>query len=182
MVFFSLTGAKMNKKIWKKILTAFLIALLFGVYIMIFRFSADDGESSSRLSMKFSENIARIYYRMFAGKGGNAVQTAAAGMEGLIRKAAHFTEYMAVGFLSCSIACLWIDSRRRCLAGVLVQLFLSAGIDELHQYFVPGRHASLRDVFLDVSGGIAGIILVFCLKGIVNRWNHIRKRESKTCF
>ena len=62
------------------------------------------------------------------------------------------------------------------------RLFLSAGADEVHQYFVPGRHASIWDVLIDVSGGIVGMAAVFCLKGIVEQWNHIRERESKICF
>jgi len=36
----------------KKILTAILSLLLIAVYLMIFRLSADDGENSSRISMK----------------------------------------------------------------------------------------------------------------------------------
>ena len=49
---------------------------------------------------------------------------------------------------------------------IVVQLFLSAGADELHQYFVPGRHASFWDVLLDVSGGIVGMVLLLGLAQI----------------
>lgn len=32
--------------------------------------------------------------------------------------------------------------------------------DEIHQYFVPGRSCELRDVFIDFSGSVLGIILI----------------------
>ena len=31
--------------------------------------------------------------------------------------------------------------------------------DEFHQYFVPGRSAAIKDVFIDTCGGIAASIV-----------------------
>lgn len=67
-----------------------------------------------------------------------------------LRKAAHLTEYAVLGAL---------------LARALPELAaLGAGIayaatDELHQYFVPGRHGSLLDVGIDATGVLAGVLL-----------------------
>lgn len=167
----------------KKILTAFLSLLLIAAYIVIFQFSSDDAESSSHISMKVSETAVSLYYRIWGGgMDGSFVTGTAASVEGVVRKLAHFTEYMAVGFLAGGIWCLWVRGSGKCALLVFVQLVLSAGIDELHQYFVPGRCASLRDVLIDVMGGGAGLALVFCLKGLTQIWNHIRRRESETCF
>ena len=168
----------------KKILTAILSLLLIAVYLMIFRLSADNGENSSRISMKVSKTAVSLYYRLRGGRMDDAafVTGAAACVEGAVRKLAHFTEYMAVGFLSGGIWCLWVADGQKRTAGVLIQLLVSAGLDELHQYFVPGRHASLRDVMIDVLGGCAGFAIVLCLKGLTKVWNHIRRRESETCF
>jgi len=41
--------------------------------------------------------------------------------------------------------------------------------DEWHQFLVPGRHASLLDVALDVAGAALGIWLAACLSGYVTR-------------
>lgn len=164
-------------------LTFVFSLLLIGLYVMIFRFSADDAESSSNLSMRVSEHVVRLYYRLSSRPGdGEVISAAAAAAEGVIRKLAHFTEYMALGFLGTLLWDMWVDRRVRCFLLVLAQLLASAGADEFHQYFVPGRHASVRDVLIDVSGGIVGMAAVFCLKGIVEQWNHIRERESKICF
>lgn len=167
----------------KKLLTFVFSLLLIGLYFVIFRFSADDAESSSNLSMRVSEHVVRLYHRLSCRpENGEIISAAAAAAEGVIRKLAHFTEYMALGFLGTLIWDMWVDRRSRCFLLVLAQLFLSAGADEVHQYFVPGRHASIWDVLIDVSGGIVGMMAVFCLKGIVEQWNHIRERESKICF
>lgn len=167
----------------KKTLTAILLLLLIAVYLLIFRFSADDGENSSLISMKVSETAVSLYYKLFGGGMDAAFVTGtAAGIEGAVRKLAHFTEYMTVGFLAGTIWSLWMYSGWKCTLAVLVQLLLSAGLDELHQYFVPGRHASLWDVAIDAMGGLAGFAIVLCLKGLTKVWNHIRRRESETCF
>lgn len=167
----------------KKIITVSALILLAGIYVMIFRFSADDGESSSAVSMKVTEFIMNIYYKLFVGENSAEVIYAAAdGAEDIVRKLAHFTEYMAVGFLSYAIAVMWIKSFKAGFGLVLLQLFISAGADEFHQYFVPGRYASVKDVFIDVSGGVMGMIIILCAKGIKRGWGRIRERESRTCF
>ena len=171
------------QKYTKKIITVLGLILLAAVYVMIFQFSADDGESSSALSMRVTEFLMNTYYKLFVGENSAEVIYAAAdGAEDIIRKLDHFTEYMAVGFLSYGIVVMWMKNLRAGFILVLLQLFVSAGADELHQYFVPGRHASVRDVFIDVSGGAMGIIIILCVKGIKRGWARIRERESKICF
>lgn len=171
------------QKYTKKIITVLGLILLAAVYVMIFQLSAEDGESSSVLSMRVTEFLTNAYYKLFAGENSAEVIYAAAdGAEDIIRKLAHFTEYMAVGFLSYGIAVMWMKNLRAGLIMVLLQLFVSAGADELHQYFVPGRHAAVRDVLIDVSGGVMGIIIILCVKGIKRGWARIQERKSKTCF
>ena len=94
----------------KKILTAILSLLLIAVYLMIFRLSADNGENSSRISMKVSKTAVSLYYRLRGGGMDDAafVTGAAACVEGAVRNLAHLTQYMEVGFLSCGIWCLWV--------------------------------------------------------------------------
>lgn len=171
------------QKYTKKIITVLGLILLAAVYVMIFQFSAEDGESSSAVSIKVTEFIVNAYYKLFAGENNAEVIYAAAdGAEDIIRKLAHFTEYMTVGFLSYGIAVMWMRKLRAGFILVFLQLFISAGADELHQYFVPGRHASVKDVLIDVSGGIVGMIIILCVKGIKRGWARIQERKSKTCF
>jgi VanZ family protein len=68
----------------------------------------------------------------------------------VLRKLAHVTEYAVLGVL---------------LARALPELgALAAGLayavtDEVHQHFVPGRHAALLDVAIDATGVLIGILL-----------------------
>lgn len=155
----------------KKVITVIAVCLLIAVYIMIFLFSADDAAESSSLSVAVTRKLINLYYHFFSGNN-NAVLTVPVvtdDAEAIVRKMAHFTEYMAVGFLSFGIAVMWLQRIKAGIVAVTLQVFLSAGLDEIHQYFVPGRYASFRDVLIDTAGGIAGIMIVFLMYKIRKR-------------
>ena len=84
---------------------------------------------------------------------------------GLLRKIAHFTEFMGLG-----IWLLWLFSmlgKHRSLAllcGILV-----ACTDETIQLFVPDRGPSLKDVGIDTCGVVAGMILLQIGYGLLKR-------------
>lgn len=78
-------------------------------------------------------------------------------------KLAHLLEYAGLGWL-------WVRALTRSRPGwttaaVLCSTVLFASIyglsDEWHQYYVPGRHADLRDVFADAGGAMLGGIGYF---------------------
>ena len=155
----------------KKVITVIAVCLLLAVYIMLFLFSADDAAESSSLSVAVTRKLINLYYHFFSGNN-NAVLTVPVvtdDAEAIVRKMAHFTEYMAVGFLSFGIAVIWMQRIKAGIVAVTLQVFLSAGLDEIHQYFVPGRYASFRDVLIDTAGGIAGIMIVFLMYKIRKR-------------
>lgn len=68
-----------------------------------------------------------------------------------IRKIAHFTLYFVAGVG----AFILTGSVRK---SVLI-VFIMGGIDEIHQYFVPGRGAQFTDVLIDTLGGITGAVV-----------------------
>lgn len=160
----------------KKAFTVIFLILLTTVYCMIFALSADYGEESSNISRAVTGLFWRMYYSLFVGEGyGEAVIVAVNSTEDIVRKIAHFMEYMAVGFLSFGIVVMWSDRLRKWFLIVLGQLIVSAVLDEFHQYFVPGRYASVEDVLIDTTGGVAGIaaILFFLFLG---RLMHRRRK------
>ncbi len=144
------------------------LLLLIALYAVIFCFSAEDGEQSSVVSTRVTEALLRSYFELM-GKGGRALAEMVILLEGLIRKLAHFLEYMCMGFLSFSIIVTWRRISRKGILAVLLQVFISAAMDEFHQYFVPGRHASFRDVLIDTAGGIAGILLIVLWKKLFSK-------------
>ena len=76
---------------------------------------------------------------------------------GLLRKAAHFTEFAALGMcLAWLHGMLEKGKLRPFLWGVL-----AASVDETIQRFVPDRGPSVKDVCIDSAGVLAGIILLW---------------------
>ena len=69
----------------------------------------------------------------------------------ILRKGAHLTEYGVLGGL------LYRALGREALA--LATGIVYAATDELHQYFVRGRHASPVDVAIDAVGVAVGMLL-----------------------
>lgn len=150
-------------------ITVVMALMLILVYIMIFSFSSDDAAASSTISVKVTKWLMKVYYKL-SGSGGNLLPVPGAidETEAIVRKMAHFTEYMAVGLLSFGIALMWIRGTAKGVMIVFLQLVVSAELDELHQYFVPGRYSSLRDVMIDTAGGMTGVIMILIIKGLKN--------------
>ena len=102
----------------------------------------------------------------------------------IVRKCAHFSEYMALGFclamtLRCQIICQYspgcspdqmdLSSGKqnpfllhfRAAAWLLGTAY--AVTDEIHQHFVPGRSCELRDVCIDSAGVLCGVLITLLL-------------------
>ena len=76
----------------------------------------------------------------------------------IIRKSAHFIEYMILSILVTNVVNLYLNKKRSILITVIF-VFLYACSDEFHQLFVQGRQGSFRDVLIDTAGGIAAVIV-----------------------
>ena len=76
---------------------------------------------------------------------------------GLLRKAAHFSEFAALGM------CLaWLHGMLQ--KGKLLPFFwgaAAAAVDETIQRFVPDRGPSIKDVCIDSAGVLTGIVLLW---------------------
>lgn len=144
--------------------------MLIGLYVIIFGFSAQDGEQSGGLSHKVSETCVEVANDLNGKQWSDAFrQELADRMEHPIRKLAHFTEYAIMGILVYVMWRPWVRKGKRLYGLVILWIFLSAAGDEVHQTFVPGRCGSPADVLLDTCGGIFAVLL--CIL--------IEKRERK---
>lgn len=86
----------------------------------------------------------------------------------IVRKCAHFTEYMVLGLCLAPAVKEWMDSEKvdlekeflkKALLAAWLTGTLYAVTDEVHQYFVPGRSCELRDMMIDSSGVLTGLLL-----------------------
>jgi len=61
-------------------------------------------------------------------------------------------------------------------------VFLYASTDEFHQMFVPTRTPMVSDVFIDTSGAIIGMILLWLLGRFFNWWPNAKKPAKETAL
>ncbi len=77
----------------------------------------------------------------------------------ILRKGAHFTEFMILGVLS-SIALKYIKLVHKVIVG-LGYCVLVASLDETLQLFISGRAGRGLDVLIDSAGAATGILIVY---------------------
>lgn len=126
-------------------------ALLIIWMIVIFLMSHQPGEvssSQSELVLKIFSLIG-IELNDYFGELATLV----------VRKAAHFSEYMILFLLAYNVIRHYVNDRRTRLY-LIGFVFLYACTDEFHQYFIPGRNMAFKDVLIDTSGGVLGYIII----------------------
>ena len=147
----------------------FLILIIINSLI-IFGFSAQNGEESSNLSKTVITKIADIFNveenrETFLNIG-----------ESIIRKLAHFSIYTLLGiWVVCFMLTFKIKLKWQ-ITLTAVWGLLYAITDEFHQTFSFGRHASINDVVIDSLGIFFGITLVLL---VITIWNKTKKVNNK---
>ncbi len=101
-------------------------------------------------SREVSGNALNQYFTFFAVFGAKA--------EKILRKVAHFSEFASLGFLFAG----WFTllKAKNTVVDSLLCCMTAACIDETIQLFVSGRNSSVLDVWIDMLGVAAGIILL----------------------
>lgn len=154
------------------------ITLLLLLYIIIFGFSAQDGDHSGNLSMGFSRWTTEILNGITGSQWSEQKVLETAGcFEHPFRKLGHFGEYAIMGILVYCIFFAWTDRSRKWYFITILWVVVSAGADEFHQYFVPGRNGNVMDVLLDTFGGICGMLFCAMLMQRI-----VKSRESGTLY
>lgn len=146
----------------------FLILAACFYYFFIVRLSAQDHEESTSLSMEIAERIAKFFCSFGKEKSIGDVFSLANYFEHPIRKIAHFAEYGIFGSLLAGTYLPVMKIIRRDTGGSggmyrqnIMVVFIFAALDEFHQYFVPGRFASVWDILLDTAGCAFFLIFVY---------------------
>ncbi len=158
---------KKNKKIYLRILFSILLIATFGI---IFIFSSQNGEESTKLSQGFIYNIVK-----FLVNDNSKIDSIVEIIDPLIRKLAHFSIYTIAGFWCIGLLETFkiTDERKIAISGLIG--FLYACSDELHQSFISERAASPLDVTIDTLGFLFGIVLI---KIIITIYNLKKSRNN----
>ena len=141
----------------KKYLKLLALFIWMGV---IFFMSAQNAPESEETSNFVTEIIYWIY--AFFVKDPMSGLTFIERYAGIIRKLAHFSEFMILGILSVMNAEEFgLKNYEMCGA---VFAILYAISDEIHQLFVENRYCSFIDVLIDSSGILCGVLLYHLLR------------------
>lgn len=142
------------------------IVLTLAVMILIFIFSAQDADESSKTSSRFTKYAVRIFYSDYDSQPPEIQKEMWDTTSFMIRKTAHFSIYTLLG-LCASFA---VGKRKLFTLkslGVILFGFAYAASDEFHQKFVKGRSCEFRDMMIDTGGVTTGMLISLIIMGII---------------
>ena len=134
----------------KKVLSIILVILWM---IVIFSFSNQIAEVSSKQSGFLTNIIISIFG-----------STNEPFIHHLVRKLAHFTEYLILGVLVLNML-RYYKPKDIIILAILI-CFLYACLDEIHQIFIQGRVGTIKDALIDLIGSLTGIFIYKAVKKV----------------
>lgn len=135
----------------KKVIKIISVLLLFIWIIVIFLFSAETGRTSLSKSKDLLQSIIDMTNFHFLSVY-------------IIRKIAHFLEYLILGFLLLMTISKFKPLNKKIILVSIFLCVLYACTDEMHQLFVPGRDGRIFDVFVDTMGILLGVTIYRLLR------------------
>lgn len=139
-----------------KILSCIFIVIWMG---LIFKLSSQPAVQSGQLSGKVTNINIKAIEKVKPDTKFNTGE-----FNHIIRKNAHFFIYLILGILTINALKTNGIKGYRCVIFTLFICILYASSDEIHQIFVPGRSAQVKDVFIDSAGAGAGILVYLAIK------------------
>lgn len=138
----------------KKIIS-FIVLILW--MIVIFSFSSADANKSTSTSDKVITTMIEIKDKITNNEtSNNEKEIIVKNSSFYIRKLAHITEYLILGFLMFNLLKQYSVTNIYYAIGLSI---LYSCIDEFHQLFISGRSGSIRDVLIDSIGILIGTYL-----------------------
>ena len=132
-------------------------AVVFLWMAVIFTLSSQQAADSNRISKGITEVVLEAIDKIIPEKEFDLDD-----FINIIRKNAHFFAYLILGGLVLNALRLSLNRPWGYSAVIAIGICgLYAVSDEIHQMFVPGRSAQLKDVLIDTSGAAAEIAIKY---------------------
>lgn len=147
----------MCKKIFKWVFWILTVVIM----VTIFCFSHQEASTSQATSESFTKkalSVSKSFNKLPEIKQTEIVEN----VQFSVRKAAHFSIYVALGISLLSAMLLTFKKRRLWLYSLIICV-LYAISDEMHQLFISGRSCRVGDMFIDSMGAISGILIVLII-------------------
>lgn len=137
---------------------------------VIFKFSSANGEKSTGTSRSSLERIITLFNKNIDKE---KLQGLVIKYDVVLRKLTHFSGYLVGGVLLYFMYFYLNKLVNYKLKYIKLYSVVTGSIyamtDELHQHFVPGRSGEIKDVLLDTSGVITGIIIVWLVISVIQK-------------
>ena len=150
----------------QRVLALVTLIPLILISTVIFRFSAQSGEQSTKVSNGVTVRLLSLFMDV-SELSDEELETLLTSLRHKIRKTAHILEYAAFGFFLELHLCTWLK-KLPWLWGLIVSVLYGLS-DELHQHFVGERIMQVRDVGFDLFGAALGIGAYTLLALLVRR-------------
>ena len=156
-IVFTTTGTFKKLRQDKKLFHSILVIIWM---LVIFNFSSQNGTKSTKTSDVVTSMVVNVTTSV-TNKDipREEVKKKVEDSTFLVRKTAHFTEYLILGILVLQLLSDYTKINKRMLIVSLVICYLYAVSDEVHQIFIPGRTAKVLDTFIDGAGSLVGIVI-----------------------
>lgn len=148
---------KERTSLWLILFRVVFTAALIACIMFIFRNSLENGAQSSARSQAVMQLVNSALAKVHLGPLS----------EHLIRKLAHFSEFALEGFLL--MLCIRVYTKHfvRHMSWPLLGGMTTALMDETIQLHSPNRTSSVVDVWIDMSGVVAGLLFALIILLIV---------------
>lgn len=163
---------KKRKKINQKAILRW--GMVFAWMIVIFMLSAQKSTDSDSLSSGITRFVLNIINGLLP-----RIQIEFSAFSHFVRKSAHFIAYLILGILSLHALDEEKNPTIAWFIKALLVCVLYAMSDEFHQLYVPGRSGELRDVLLDSTGSLVGILGSFFIRHRTKKHAENKRRIFK---
>jgi VanZ family protein len=127
--------------------------------MVIFSFSQQSGKESAELSGEITEEVVHLIVENYDQLSPEQQIDAKEQISFVVRKLAHFTEYLILGLLLFQLVRTYTIKRSKEALISWGVGTLYAASDELHQMFSDGRSPQVRDVCIDSAGVLTGVLV-----------------------
>lgn len=142
--------------------------------VVIFSFSARQGEESENQSIKAGMAVCHVFVPGFDNMSEEQQIHMAQTIDYPVRKTAHAMEYaLLAGLVLGAVTAVVINIRYVAIAAFIAILY--AATDEFHQLFVPGGSGRVTDVLIDGCGAVIGTLIIMGISRVIARMRHNKK-------
>lgn len=162
----------------QKIIRIASVIMLLAVMTAVFFFSAEPADRSQETSDGFIFKVVSVFYPKIKTMTEKQWNDFLEKVSNPVRKFAHFSIYGLMGVFSILSIISYRNPKYgiRCIFAWLVCI-LYAVSDEIHQFFSAGRSCEFRDMLIDSSGALLGIVVMTGICIIVRK--RVEKHENR---